>query len=122
MMFDLAHSARLFLLICGALTLTVIAVATLVPQRYRPRSRLPVDVERALAFALATSCLALGLPDHQIAVLCLMIAGAGALEWMQTLQPGRHGVLRDFYVKASGAILGAAIGWISNLLTGSFEA
>lgn len=88
--------------------LLVMAIAgfTLLPIAFRPVTGMPVDIERFAAFVLLGGTFCLAHPQHRLLVLLGIIGGAGLLEILQTLAPGRHGLPHDALIKILGATLG----------------
>jgi hypothetical protein len=92
-----------WLLVCA------IAAFTLSPIELRPITGAPADLEQFAAFAIIGASFCLGYPKHRFGIVLLVIGITGLLETAQHLVPGRHGRLPDGIVKASGALLGAAV-------------
>jgi VanZ family protein len=93
-------------------SLVLAALAVLVPIEYRPTSSLPREVERFAAFAAVGFAFALAYP-RRLGLAALMVIGAAlALEALQLFAPSRHGRLLDASIKAFGAAVGLAIGWV----------
>lgn len=111
--FSLRH-IRKIALIGGCAALAAVAMATLSPIQMRPISALPVSVERFAAFAVVGIAFALALPRRPLLLLTLIVTCAGTLEWLQNVLPDRHGRFEDFLVKASGVVIGVAIGAAAN--------
>ena len=89
-----------------------IAFATLSPIGLRPRSVLPVDMERAVAFLVIGLLFALAYPRHLWLAVAVVLIGVVGLEWLQTLQTGRHARETDAVVKLAGAGIGLGCGWL----------
>jgi VanZ family protein len=98
----------------GWAALLIIVASTLSPMQLRPRSLLPVNMERGFAFANVGIAFALASPKRPLFLLALLIACAGALEWMQTMSPGRHGQFMDFVVKSLGVDFGVTVATLAN--------
>ena len=81
----------------------------------RPPDPLPVNLDRAAAFAVMSALFLIAYPRHAILCSVLLIAGAGAIELLQYLSPTRDPRLGDAAVKAAGALVGAAVGWSYDL-------
>ncbi len=96
------------------LSLLAIIFVTVSPIGWRPHDFLPVDLDRALAFALMTFLFVLAYPRHFLMCSILLIVGALGIEALQLLSPSRHAHLDDAAVKAAGAALGAICGWLAN--------
>jgi hypothetical protein len=111
--FTLRH-ARKIALAAGWAALLIIVASTLSPIHLRPRSPLPVNSEREIAFAIVGLAFALASPKRPLFLLVLLIACAGSLEWMQTLLASRHGQFLDFVVKSLGVTFGVAVGALAN--------
>lgn len=106
--------ARKAMLVAGWLALFMIVAATLSPIELRPTSNLPVNLEREMAFAIVGIAFALASPKRPLFLLGLLLACAGALEYLQTLLPSRHGEFQDFAVKALGVTFGVVCGTLGN--------
>ncbi|MCW5722504.1 MAG: VanZ family protein [Devosia sp.] len=105
--------ARKILPFAAWLVLGFIAFATLSPIGWRPQSLLPVDLERAAAFALAGLLFGLAYPRHVLWAGLVLALGIVGLELLQTLRPDRHGRELDVLVKFGGAVLGLGLGWLA---------
>lgn len=92
--------------------LAALIVMTLGPIQYRPRTVLPVDIERAGAFFAVGLAFALAYPNHVWWAVLFVITGTIGLEWLQNFRPDRHGREGDAIVKIAGASIGLAIGWL----------
>ena len=88
------------------LVLAFIAFVTLSPIYDRPVTGLPPWMERFAAFAVLSGLAALGYPRRWLAWIAGLVVVAGLLELGQELQPGRHGRVIDFDVKAAGVVAG----------------
>ncbi|MET3925048.1 hypothetical protein [Devosia sp. 2618] len=100
------------------LALLFIAFATLSPIGLRPRSLMPVDLERAMAFLLVGALFAAAYPRHiwwTAIALAITIFG---LEWLQNLRPDRHARDADAIFKLIGAGAGLCLGWVMAKLAG----
>lgn len=95
------------------LLLVAIVIATLSPLDLRPRTPLPVGIERLLPFLAAGFLFALAYPRHILAAAIFIIVAATSLEYLQTLRPDRHGRELDALVKVIGAIIGLCMGWLA---------
>ena len=98
------------------LALAAIIFATVSPIRLRPQDIASVDVDRAGAFAVMALLFVLAYPRQWMICAVLLILGAGGIELLQFLSPGRHAHLDDAAVKAAGAAVGCLIGWTINRL------
>ena len=106
--------ARKIALAAGWAALLIIIASTLSPIQLRPRSPLPVNLEREIAFAIVGVAFALASPKRPLFLLALLIACVGSLEWMQTLLPSRHGQFVDFVAKSVGVAFGVTAGALIN--------
>jgi hypothetical protein len=88
-------------------SLAAILFVTVSPIGLRPHDPLPVNTDRALAFAVMAFLFISAYPRKAWTVLALLIVGAGAIEAMQLLAPTRHAHLLDASVKAGGVVIGA---------------
>lgn len=105
-----------FLKTAAWLMFAFIVFSTVSPIHLRPHDFLPVDVDRALAFALMAFLFVLAYPQHMLLCAVLVIASAGAIELLQLLSPTRHAELHDVVVKALGALAGVlAAGAVNSL-------
>jgi len=98
--------------------LAAIIFVTVSPIGLRPRDILPVDIDRAFAFAGLAMLFVLAYPRQWLWGGLLLVAGAGAIEMLQLLSPTRHATVDDAMVKAGGALLGVALAMATNLLLG----
>jgi hypothetical protein len=89
------------------LLLAGIIFVTVSPIGLRPHTILSVNLDRALAYALAGLVFVLSYPKQWKLVALLLIFGAIAIEYLQYLSPTRHPRLHDAGIKAAGATLGA---------------
>ncbi|WP_342633739.1 VanZ family protein [Neorhizobium lilium] len=96
------------------LSLLAIVFVTVSPIGWRPHDYLPVDLDRALAFALMTLLFVMAYPRHFVLCSVLLIFGALAIEALQLLSPTRHAHMDDAAVKAAGAAFGAVVAWLIN--------
>lgn len=115
--YGLARTAmKIVLRLAAWFALLGIVIATLSPIGLRPHTWLPVDLERALAYAGIGVLFALGYPRHILKVVLFLTVCIFALEAFQHLTPDRHGQIHDAWVKFAGAvaglILGAAAHWL----------
>ena len=92
-------------------SLAAIIFVTVSPIGLRPQDVMPVNIDRALAFAVTAALFVIAYPRHVVLVTVLLIASAGIIEAMQLLSPSRHAHFEDAAVKALGAAIGASVGW-----------
>lgn len=92
--------------------LAVTLFVTLSPIGLRPHDILPVNVDRALAFALMGILFVTAYPRQWPWVALLVVVGAGAIELLQVLAPTRHAHVNDALVKGLGGIAGVFAGWL----------
>ncbi len=104
----------LSLKILAWVSLLAIVFVTVSPIGWRPHDLLPVDLDRAAAFALMTLLFVLAYPRHFLLCSALLILGALGIEALQLLSPTRHAHLDDAVVKAAGAAVGAVTAWTIN--------
>ena len=93
-------------------SLALVALAVLVPIEFRPTSSLHPDIERFGAFAGVGLAFALAYPQRLWVAALVVIGAALALEVLQMISPTRHGRLPDASIKALGAAVGLALGWL----------
>ncbi len=96
--------------------LALIVFATLSPIGLRPHLG-DANLERALAYVLLGSALALSFPRHTIRTAVFVVGIAAVLELLQLIDPGRHGRIEDMVIKAAAGLIGiAAITLVGRLL------
>lgn len=105
-------TAQKLLRLVAWLLVATIVVVTLGPIEDRPRTFLPVDAERALAYFAIGLAFALAYPRHIWWAVAFVVVGAIGLEWLQNLRPYRHGREADALVKVAGAVIGLGVGWL----------
>jgi len=110
--YDESMTAQKLLRLVTWLLVAAIVVATLGPIGFRPRTTMPVDVERALAYVALGLAFAMAYPRHIWWAVAFVILGAVGLEWLQNLSPDRHGRETDALVKVAGAAIGLGSGWL----------
>ena len=91
--------------------LAFIIFVTVSPIGLRPHDVLPVDADRALAFALMAMLFVIAYPRKILLCGLLVVLGAGAIEFLQLLSPTRHAHFDDAAIKAAGAFFGVFLGW-----------
>ncbi|MBD8065224.1 VanZ family protein [Devosia sp. PTR5] len=94
------------------LTILALAFATLSPIGLRPRSPMPVDLERSAAYLVVGFLFALGYPRQIWAAVVIVLVAVFGLEGLQHIRPDRHGEWHDAVVKAAGAMVGLGVGWL----------
>lgn len=98
--------------------LAFVVFATVSPIEMRPRDFLPVNVDRAGAFAVMAFLFVIAYPRHWKLCAVLLLIGAGGIELLQLLAPSRHAHAHDALIKAGGAAIGCVIGWSVNRFCG----
>ncbi|WP_157961325.1 VanZ family protein [Microvirga flavescens] len=93
----------------GWLLIAAVMVFTLAPIGIRPVTAAPADLERFVAFVLIGGAFYIGYPRHHIGFVLLVIGIAGLLEVLQNIVPGRHGHWHDYFVKATGVLIGTLL-------------
>lgn len=88
--------------------LALIVFATLSPIGLRPHFG-DANLERALAYLLLGSALALSFPRHTARAAFFVVGIAAMLEALQLIDPGRHGRIEDMIVKAAAGLFGIAV-------------
>src|SRR5690606_15254496 len=85
-------------------------LVSVVPGGARPQTVLPGTAEHFVAYFAAGLLLSAGYRGRVSAgvIALLLVFGAGALEAVQYLVPGRYAGWRDFAASAAGAVTGAA--------------
>ena len=101
--------------------LAAIIFVTVSPIGLRPRDIMPVNIDRAFAFAVLTMLFVLAYPRHGLWLAVLLVAGAGALELLQVLSPTRHARVDDATIKAGGAMIGAVLAFALNMALGRMK-
>ena len=99
------------------LLLAGLIFVTLSPINLRPISPLPTQLERAIALAVVGFVFALAYPRHLWVVALLVLGSTMLLEFLQLVQPSRHGRVIDVMVKLVGGGFGLAAGTILTRLT-----
>lgn len=99
------------------LLLAGLIFVTLSPINLRPISPLPTQLERAIALAVVGFAFALAYPRHLWVVALLVLGSTVLLEFLQLVQPSRHGRVIDVMVKLVGGGFGLAAGTILTRLT-----
>jgi VanZ family protein len=96
------------------LALAGIVFATVSPISLRPHDFVPVNVDRAGAFAVMAFLFVVAYPRHWALCAALLTLSAGGIELLQFLSPTRHAALADVLVKAAGASIGCLLGLAVN--------
>jgi hypothetical protein len=96
--------------------LAFVVFATVSPIEMRPHDFLPVNVDRAGAFAVMAFLFVIAYPRHWKLCALLLLLGAGGIELLQFISPSRHANPNDALIKAAGAAIGCVAGWGINLL------
>jgi VanZ family protein len=78
----------------------------LAPLLMRPEMKAYVHFEHVIAFAILGGLFTFAYPNRLIFVCLVVLVSAGALEYLQTLTPDRHGTLTDAFEKIAGGALG----------------
>ncbi len=97
---------RSALRIAAWLALAAIVFVTVSPIELRPHDVLPVNTDRAIAFAVVGGLFVTAYPRHWLLVGLAIVLSAIGIEWLQELSPTRHARLDDALVKAVGALCG----------------
>jgi hypothetical protein len=107
-------SSQRFRAICKAaawLLLIAIIAVTVSPIRERPLSAFAPGFERAGAFLTMGLLFGLGYSRRWLLTICMVFAGAFAIEALQFLTPDRHPALADAFVKTGGGTIGILVGF-----------
>jgi hypothetical protein len=92
--------------------LVVLVLVTVSPIGWRPHTIATVGFDRAGAFAVAGVIFALAYPRRFLSLALLLVVAAFFIEMLQWISPTRHARLADAMVKASGGVLGVALGHV----------
>jgi hypothetical protein len=92
------------------LALAGILFVTVSPIGLRPHDFLPVNIDRAGAFALMAFLFVIAYPRHWLLCGILIMVGAAGIEALQLLSPTRHARFDDALIKAVGAAIGCLAG------------
>ena len=106
-------SSKRFRAICqvaGWLLVAGIVAVTVSPITERPASGFAPGFERAAAFLTMGLLFGLGYPGRWLLTLCMVPAGAFAIEALQFLTPDRHPAFADALVKTGGGTIGILVG------------
>ncbi|MBT9370089.1 VanZ family protein [Rhizobium sp. CSW-27] len=103
-------SSRTFRMLAW-LSLAAIIFVTISPIGLRPHDPLPVNLDRALAFAVMGFLFIMAYPKRPLLLIVVLLASAGLIEMLQFLAPTRHAHLADAVIKAMGAGAGALLAW-----------
>lgn len=87
-----------------------LVVVTIGPISLRPVTPLPTQLERALALLVIGFVFALAYPRHIVIIAILVLGTTILLEFLQVLEPSRHGRIVDAAVKLLGGAVGLAFG------------
>lgn len=120
LIYDVLMTMKIFR-IAAWLVLAFILFVTVSPINIRPSDPLPVDVDRAAAFALMGGLFVIAYPRHWVFAALLIVLSAGAIELFQELSPTRHSHIHDALVKAAGAGIGVVVGWFVSVATRAFS-
>lgn len=112
----LSMTIQRLLIFSAWLALAAIVLVTVSPIGLRPYDLLPVNVDRAIAFAVTSTLFVTAFPRHWKLSAILLITGAFGIELLQLLSSTRHAQFNDAQVKAAGAVLGILAGCIINQL------
>jgi hypothetical protein len=86
-----------------------ISFATLSPVDMRPSAGGSVAIQHFAAFATVGLLFVLAYPRRPVLTVAFVLCSAVALEWLQTMVPGRHGRLVDLASKSAGVLIGLSI-------------
>ena len=107
-------TTRTFFKAAAWFLLAAILFVTVSPIGLRPSTITGVNLDRALAYALAACVFVLAYPRHWKIVALLFLMGTAGMEVLQYLSPSRHPHVSDAAVKAAGAATGIVCGWLVN--------
>jgi hypothetical protein len=96
------------------LLLLGLIVVTIGPISLRPITPLPTQLERALALLVIGFVFALAYPRHIVIIATLVLGTTVLLEFLQVLEPSRHGRFVDAAVKLLGGAVGLAFGTLAS--------
>jgi VanZ family protein len=93
--------------------LGVVVFVTISPISLRPHDYLPVNADRAFAFALLSSLFVAAYPRRWKWVAVATVLAAGGLELLQLFSPTRHAEMADALVKVAGSLAGLPVGLVA---------
>ena len=102
------------------LLLAGLIVVTIGPISLRPVTPLPTQLERALALLVIGFVFALAYPRHIVIIAGLVLGTTVLLEFLQVLEPSRHGRVADAAVKLVGGGIGLLAGAALNRIRRRF--
>lgn len=94
--------------LAALLLLIAIAFVTLSPVGLRPQTGAP-DMERAVAYFLLGTTLAVGFPQRPSQTVAAIAFIATVLEALQLIDPGRDARIEDLLVKIAGGVFGILV-------------
>jgi apolipoprotein N-acyltransferase len=92
--------------------LLAIAIITVGPIGIRPETNWSPTVERFTAFALVGVLFAVAYPRYILVSAAIVLGAAVMFEFLQLLEPSRHGRAFDAGVKIIGGMAGLTAGWL----------
>jgi apolipoprotein N-acyltransferase len=92
--------------------LLAIALITLGPLGVRPVSHWSPTIERFTAFATVGVLFAVAYPRYILFSAAVVLGAAVLFEFLQLLEPSRHGRAFDAGVKIIGGMAGLTAGWL----------
>lgn len=107
-------TTTIVLRILAWMLLAALVVVTIGPISLRPVTPLPTQLERSLALLVIGFVFALAYPRHIVIVAVLVLGTTILLEFLQVLEPSRHGRLVDAAVKLLGGAVGLAFGTLAS--------
>jgi hypothetical protein len=98
--------------VAGWLLFIAVVAVTVSPIGLRPHTSFGAGPERMAAFFLLGLLFGIGYDRHWLMTIALVIAIAFGIEALQLLAPSRHARFDDALVKAIGAVIGVAVGYV----------
>jgi glycopeptide antibiotics resistance protein len=75
---------------------------------FRPHTVISPSIDRFVALFLVGAVFSFAYPKHVLPIAALLLAVVIGFELLQRLLAGRHGYIKDMFVKGAGACAGVA--------------
>jgi hypothetical protein len=75
---------------------------------FRPHTLVSPAIDRFAALFLVGAIFSLAYPRHLLPILLMLLAAVVGFELLQRLLAGRHGYVKDMFVKGAGCCAGVA--------------